>query len=431
MVNVREWDDLDDELQTATGALDGLTYGTLAVLVKRLSIGTTDTIVAPHTSGGTGSGLRTEWTEFDDIALRDSAGGTSNVGSQGTANVWRLLVWRKATGSVTPRVSIYNYSTASWQHSPGHAALADGEAPGLSGTIRFGIGQFGGRLHARIAAGAYWSNLVKWSADAAGDAAIAAAGLETAYQNWIDNTPSGAWKFNQAATTTAVVDDTGNGADETSLTGTTVVDDLDLTFDFTLGGGAVQGAAALSASGTLTAAGTATSHAASTLSAGGTLVATGQARSRASAALSAQSTMTAAARVRALGRAALSATGTLTVATGAVRGAASLAATATMTVAAKARALGSAALSGDAAMTTAGTARAQAATALSASSGLTVTGRVRALGRAILSALGTLTASGNLPQAVPPHPEVLDLEAVPDMLTLTAVQDVHTITRGD
>lgn len=196
------------------------------------------------------------------------------------------------------------------------------------------------------------------------------------------------------------------------------------------GGGTVQGAAFLSASGTLTAAATATARGAAALTADGSLAAAGRARSEASTALSAQSTMTTAARVRALGAAALSGTGTLTVATGAVRGAVSLAATATMNVAAKARALGSATLSGDAAMTTAGTARAQAAVALSTTSGLTVTGRARALGRAILSALSTLTASGNLPQAVPPHPEVLDLEAFPDVLTLTAVQDVHTITEG-
>lgn len=233
---VREFDGTDDELQTATGALDALTYGTLAVLVERLSIDSTHTVVAPHTSGGTGNGLRTEWTQFNDIALRDSAGGTSNVGSQGTANIWRLLVWRKDTGDVTPRVSIYDYDTASWQHSNGHATLDDGGAPGVDGTIRFGIGQFGGRGHYRIAAAAYWSNEVHWSADSTGDSAIVSSGLKDAYQSWLDESPDGAWKFDQDSVSTAVVDDTGNGADETSLTGTTVITGDDPPgFDFSLG----------------------------------------------------------------------------------------------------------------------------------------------------------------------------------------------------
>lgn len=235
---VRELDGVDDEIEFSTGNASTLTYGTYALLVARQSTGSTHTIIAPHTTAGTGAGLRTEWTEFNDITLRDSGGALSTIGGHGTASTWRLLVWRKATGSATPRLSVYNYDTASWTHANGNASIGDGTSPTASGSIRLGTGQFGGRGHFRIAAAAAWSNEVHWTADAAGDAAIAAAGLETAYQSWIDEAPSAAWKFDQAATTTAIVDDTGGGADESSLTGTTVVTGDDPSgFSFALSSG--------------------------------------------------------------------------------------------------------------------------------------------------------------------------------------------------
>lgn len=237
MAIVREFDPVtNDEIQCAVGALSDFTFGTYVILVERMVEGAGHTIVAPHTSGGTGAGLRVGHTEFNDTSLVAGDGAPSNVGSVGTANIYRVYVWRKGTGSLTPRLSTFNKSTATWSHGNGHAAIGDGTAPSSTGTIRFNIGQFTGRGHYRIAAIAAWKT-VKWAADTTGDDQIVAAGLETAYQNWIDNVPDAAWKFNQAATTTAVVDDTGNGADETAITGTTVVDDPDLTFDYSLSSG--------------------------------------------------------------------------------------------------------------------------------------------------------------------------------------------------
>ncbi len=235
MANVREFNRLtSDELSCAVGALSGMTYGTYVLLVERLEVDVAHTIIAPHTAGGTGSGLRATWSQFNDTALVDGAGSPSNVAGLGAANVARILVWRKAPATATPRLSAYNASTAAWKHGNGHAAIGDGTAPGVDGTIRFGIGQFTGRGYFRIGAAAAWANLVKWPPDPDGDAAIEASGLD-AYQAWINNSPSAAWRFSQDDTATAVVDDTGGGADQTALIGTTVVNDPAFDFfDFTL-----------------------------------------------------------------------------------------------------------------------------------------------------------------------------------------------------
>lgn len=398
---VRELDGVDDEIQCATGGLSGLTYGTLAVLAKRMSTGTVDTIITPHTAAGTGAGLRTEWTEFNDITLRDSAGALSTVGGHGTV-VWRLLVWRKATGSATPRLSIYDYGTATWTHANGNAAIADGTAPSTTGTIRFGIGQFGGRGHYRIAAAAYWSNNVKWATDATGDLAIELAGLHTAYQKWIDATPSASWKFNQASTGTAVADSTGGGADQSAITGTTVVTGDDPT-GFSFGGAAtVTGATALSAVGTLTAAARATSRSAAVLSASGTLAASGKAK--------------------AFGAAALTAAGAMSAATGSTKGAVSMSASGTMTTSAQVQSFAVATLAAAATLGAAATPRVLGSAALAGAGTLAVTAAGRAFGAVVLSALGTLTAAGRAAPAVPPHPEVLTLTAVQNVLTLTAIE---------
>lgn len=429
MANVREFDPLtNDELSCAVGALSAMTYGTYVLLVERLEVDVAHTITAPHTSGGTGSGIRAAWSQFNDTSLVAGDGAPSNVSGQGAANVAKVLVWRKATATATPRLSAYD-TTQGWAHADGHAAIADGTAPGVDGTIRFAIGQFTGRGHFRIGAAAAWPNEVKWATDVTGDLAIENAGLHTAYQNWIDATPGAAWRFNQSSTSTAVVDDTGNGADQTAITGTTVVDDPAFDFfDFSLGGGPVTGAAVLSASGTLTAAGQGTSSGAAALTAVSALTAAGSATSRGAVSMSASGSLTAAGTATSSGAAALTAEGTLTASTGSTKGAASLSATGTMTTSAQARALATVALSAAATLTAAATPRSPGAAALAASGTLTVTAAGTAFAAVVLSALGTLTASGRAVPPVPPHPEVLTLAAVADAHTLTAIPDIHTIT---
>lgn len=238
---VREFANINsDDLVVATGNLSDMTHGTIVGLIERNSIDVAHTWFGAHVAAG-GTRLNLGWTQFNDAVWRDDQT-QAVISNQGTASIWRLFVVRKALGDTVPRWSLYNYSTVSWSHHNSINSIVDSVAPGTDGDIKFsrqGISQF---FDGRVAARAAWSNLLPWAADTTGDAAIEAAGLETAYQNWIDNNPSAAWRFNQSVTTENVVDDTGGGADQLSISGTTVVTNDDPPgFDFSLaqGGGSL------------------------------------------------------------------------------------------------------------------------------------------------------------------------------------------------
>lgn len=221
-----EADGVDDEIQFLTGLLSDFTHGTIVVRVRRLSDGANQAVLAP-----TGAGLRTGFTQFNDFVLIGDGGDSVVSGAAGTD--WRTLIWRKGAGSVIPRLSRLNGDTLIWSHNPGHAAMPDGVAPGAGGRIQFAVGQFMGRGHFRIAAAMIFKNRLPWPADATGDATIQTIDWSK-YQVWLNQLPDAAWRLNTLGT---IVDDTGNGADEASRVGMTLVNDPDLTFDYTMNGG--------------------------------------------------------------------------------------------------------------------------------------------------------------------------------------------------
>lgn len=231
---VRAFNGSSDLINTATGALATGTFGTQAVIVKRGGTGNWHTFLALHNSGGSAltqfayqDGNLTAWW-IDGVTVTGPA-------AISTAD-WGLLVVRKATSTATPRFSLYNFSTDTWVHANASGTRPNWPAPGTGGTVRVEWEGFD-RLNGRLAARAAWNSL-PWAADASGDAALEAAGLEVSAANWLAASPSAMWLFNQAAVTDPVLDETGNGADQTSRTGTTVVNGDDppgFSFDLTAG----------------------------------------------------------------------------------------------------------------------------------------------------------------------------------------------------
>ena len=135
--------------------------------------------------------------------------------------MWLTFIVRKATGTAIPRFSYYNHTSTTWTHGNATGTTGNGTAPGAGGFIitdTTGDEEFDGR----VAVMAAWSNELHWTADGSGDSAIEAAGLEDSLQNWVDESPTSLWPFNQASTATACYDMVGD-ADETEHTGTTVV----------------------------------------------------------------------------------------------------------------------------------------------------------------------------------------------------------------
>jgi hypothetical protein len=229
---VREFDGTDDTVVHSTGGLSAMTFGTTAAIFKTDANSAGYTLLALHDSGGSflGAGLKLEGAE---IGMYSAGNATFSVPI--ATGVWYLAVARKATGTATPRLSVYRFSNGVWVHGNAGTSIGNWTSPGASGTIRMhvttGFDFFDGRMAVRAA----WANEVHWTADASGDTAIEAAGLEDSLQNWVNESPDALWPYNQDPL--SAVDDIVGGADQSSVTGTTVVSGDDPPgFSFTLGG---------------------------------------------------------------------------------------------------------------------------------------------------------------------------------------------------
>jgi hypothetical protein len=234
---VREFDGTDDNISHDVGGLSGWTFGTTACIFKSASVtGGSKWIAGLHTSGGTFRSAPLGLSTTDRLVAHDGTDVSLSPTSFIAAGTWYLVVLRKVTGTATPRYSLYNFTSTTWTHAAGAATLVNSTAPGAGGTVRTsveGTEFFIGRLAVR----GMWTLEAHWSPDASGDTAIEAAGLEDSLQNWIDETPTALWAFNQADVGTAC-DDLVGTSDQSSLTGTTVVTGDDPPgFSFDLGPG--------------------------------------------------------------------------------------------------------------------------------------------------------------------------------------------------
>lgn len=127
------------------------------------------------------------------------------------ANGWQLVGWSKAAGSAVPRFHQYIYSSNTWNRVSLVATLADSTPS--SGSVLGANAAGGSPFDGDIAiAGAYAANLT--------DAQIESMAYDL--NAWFQIQPNGLWILDQAAVTMLVPDLTGNGANQTGITGTTV-----------------------------------------------------------------------------------------------------------------------------------------------------------------------------------------------------------------
>jgi hypothetical protein len=232
----RNFNGTTDNLQFDVGALSGFTHGTGIFLVKLGALGAAfRTLLGFHTSGGT---LRTaiQINTSEELMWWNGTSEFSTAITIPAAN-WLLIVTRKASGNTVARFSVYNYSTDTWSHD-NTSSFSPGTSPGAGGHFFPSLDGSEGWL-GNYAGMAVWSNTLPWTADASGDAAIVAANLHLAYQNWVDASPDVALRFNQAAVTTAVTDDV-DAADQSARTGTTVQNIGPVGFDFELEAGVAE-----------------------------------------------------------------------------------------------------------------------------------------------------------------------------------------------
>jgi hypothetical protein len=225
---VRHFDGTDDDLMQLPGNAVGMTHGTFAAIWKMENLTGLHAIGSWATSGGTFRCMLTQ-TTGDDIRQWTSSESLFVVNALTTQ--WFFHVMRKATGSATPRFSVYNYMTDTWSHGNGSSAQANWTAIAATDRIRRSVGsaEF---MFGKIAACAVWSNTLPWTADATGDTNIQNSGMHLKLSNWLNTAvPSELWAFNQSNVAHPCDGLIGGGGTQVAITGTTV-ESADGPFDF-------------------------------------------------------------------------------------------------------------------------------------------------------------------------------------------------------
>jgi hypothetical protein len=230
MPTVRRLVNADDiAFSTGLGGVDGITFGTIAVLFRPVADPVWHWLVKLHDIsgvelGGVGvlsdsriywAGASIWWTEGPAVTFGD----------------WHVLVARKNTGDLKPRFSLKNVTTGIWVHADGTEAQLDWVAP-TGGSIRTKDATSGEGPNADYGAAAIWANELPWAADTTGDAAIEAANLDEHLDFWRDADPASGWAFDSTNVNINVEDFTLNRADETSSGVGSAVSATDLDFVF-------------------------------------------------------------------------------------------------------------------------------------------------------------------------------------------------------
>lgn len=129
-----------------------------------------------------------------------------------TANEWGLVAVDKAAGTTAPKYHYYRYSTNAWTHTAHGSTTSDNSAP-TSPNFNIGHRRSTNFFNRDIAMVGTWNRRLA-------DAEYELLPFSLAY--WYASSPSSLHILDQQATGQAVRDLTGNGANQTTLTGTSV-----------------------------------------------------------------------------------------------------------------------------------------------------------------------------------------------------------------
>lgn len=223
-MEVRDFDGVNNRLLLGVGT-SAIAVGSCALLVRPMSDGNKMLL-------DTGSGT----TQFSIFQLSDGTFRVNYNSSfadspfvQTAADGWCLFVVNKASGTATPRMHLYDFSSTTWSHGDGSASIANASTT----TTAYSVGETGNNGGAnadmRVLALAVWAGNA-FASDAAAEA------LSANLAAWSAASPSSLWGFDQASVATDVLDLAGNAANQTAIDGTSVVDDTDISFNMALGG---------------------------------------------------------------------------------------------------------------------------------------------------------------------------------------------------
>ncbi len=131
-----------------------------------------------------------------------------------SANQWYLTIATKSSGSSTVRAHSMPYSSGVWTHA-NRSSVNDQPATTSTSTL---FGWSPGNsffLDGELAVVGIWRGTQLSDVDCES--------LESELSNWLALSPDGLWTFDQASTSDPVLDLSGNGIDQTAITGTSVL----------------------------------------------------------------------------------------------------------------------------------------------------------------------------------------------------------------
>jgi hypothetical protein len=232
-VAVREFDGVDDRVTCSPGAFDNYAIGafTVAAIVKRAANTDNGRILSTYTSTSSRfEVLFNDGSPTDTILLVSRSpldADSSSTFTVTTTNGWVVCGSDKAAGTNAPRSHRCVMSTGTWTHTNNANTFQDVDGNGTGGHIDLGCeSSEPAAFNGRIAVIGLWKRQLS---DAEWET------LDSSLANWAATSPDALWALNQASTSTPVEDIVGT-ADETSLTGTTVVTGDDPPgFSFSLG----------------------------------------------------------------------------------------------------------------------------------------------------------------------------------------------------
>jgi hypothetical protein len=203
-----------------TGGLDQLLFGafTIAAIVKRVGAPADQGALLDFAAGLAGSRGFFRYTDTDTMDyLRGQFQSPGEGPAWSAADGWVLVAFTKAAGTTTVRYhkGVLSTGADSWTHQ-NSAGNVDNDNVTCD------------RVQTRFAETGGWVFRGRYGVMGAWDSILSDAtleGLTSDYADWEASANVALWRFDQATTSEAVDDQTGNGADQTALSGSTVVTD--------------------------------------------------------------------------------------------------------------------------------------------------------------------------------------------------------------
>lgn len=212
----RLFDGVDDRILMAIGGNNITAPNSFAAIVRRAADGDVDAIYSQGSVESTPVltvGIETTNSLYYD---RDnSADFNLSTFTVTAAEGWVLVAGSKASGTVVSRFHKYVYGTNAWTHADSAGTCANPASPGAGGVCMLGqakstaVAPFGGDMEIV----GTWNRVLT-------DGELE--NLPFSLQNWYASDPVGLWLLDQSLATQNIADLTGNGANQTAITGTAI-----------------------------------------------------------------------------------------------------------------------------------------------------------------------------------------------------------------